>query len=195
MSLFSGKCDVYDSLVMIGKYTDEQIKNARIYIRTEDGKKHRLNIQTQYDLIPYYPYLICVHAHSEGSDYIELSSSSFVDSEEQKRIHSIVDDIYTITKKLKRQKKQVTEKNIMEELSEWYYKNNTYEEVIHRIVTDGKNAKFDDIHLEFHETYRAYLADEMMDAGYTQFEALSWCFNDWMLLGDAKERYLKIKER
>ena len=56
MSKYSGRCDVYDVFVMIRKYTDEELKNnVKVYVGDSETP---LELNTQKDLIPYYPHLI-----------------------------------------------------------------------------------------------------------------------------------------
>ena len=60
MSRFSGKCDLYDHC---GDYTDSQLQASRFYI----GRNIiPLKIETQKDLAPYYPHLICAAGYSDG---------------------------------------------------------------------------------------------------------------------------------
>ena len=53
MSLYSGKCDVYDSLVMIREVTDF----SKIKIYRHVGEIVPLRIDSQKDLVPFYPFL------------------------------------------------------------------------------------------------------------------------------------------
>lgn len=60
MSMFSGKCDFYDTLDIYGngdiQKGFEYIKNARIYIGNDREKP--LQFSTLKELVPYFPYVI-----------------------------------------------------------------------------------------------------------------------------------------
>ena len=80
ISKFSGKCDVYDSLVMIREVKDF----SKVIIYAADNEVIPLRINSKKDLIPYYPYLTSIMCgDSEGNTIIHLSKKSFVDAEEE----------------------------------------------------------------------------------------------------------------
>ena len=86
MSLYSGKCDLYDSLIMIHNYTEDKIKNdVKIYV---GNNKEPLKINDMKDLIPYYPHLICMshYDNAEKKAVIYITDRSFVDIEEQESL-------------------------------------------------------------------------------------------------------------
>ena len=83
ISVFSSKCDVYDSLVMIHNITD--FSNVRIY--ASGNHIIPLRIDSQKDLIPYYPYLVAMMSSSkDGYMSVYLSGKSYVDTEEEERL-------------------------------------------------------------------------------------------------------------
>lgn len=56
LSRYSGKCDLYDSLITIHGFTEEEIKtNVNIYV---GANKDPLHIESIKDVIPYYPHLV-----------------------------------------------------------------------------------------------------------------------------------------
>ena len=82
MSRFSGKCDVYSTLVDIHEYTDEELKNnIKIYLGDMDIP---LPIESRKDLIPCYPHIVSSAGfnNTERSANIRITKDSFVDSEE-----------------------------------------------------------------------------------------------------------------
>mgnify|MGYP003298753590 CR=1 FL=1 len=94
MSIFSGKCDLYDGLVMIGKMTDESdFSKLELRKYTELSKLNletftfenleQINVTCIKDLIPYYPFLECISCFSDGYKRIIISERSFIDSEEE----------------------------------------------------------------------------------------------------------------
>lgn len=195
MSVFSGKCDVYDTLIMIGNCTDEKLANARFYIRTQDGRRHKIDITSFYDLIPYFPYLVCVHAHSEGSDYVELSSESFVDREEWEIMEWKLRDIKNAYRKLKRNKQEITVEKLYEQAAFFYRKDDILYKIAERFLENKSNTDLSGIHNVFHEYYRTELADVMIANGYSEFEALTWCFNSSLLDEETLQRYDSVKNK
>ena len=77
ISIFSGKCDLYDYL---GDATDEELQNANIYI---GDNVIPLRINNQHDLAPYYPYLIGIGGWGDGHCNLRISTMSFIDEEER----------------------------------------------------------------------------------------------------------------
>ena len=82
MSIYSGKCDIYDHFAIATDGDEnklqEEIERTDFY---RHGKnpflKHKLDIHTPKDLVPYYPYLMSTGAWgSTGRAHIELSSES-----------------------------------------------------------------------------------------------------------------------
>lgn len=68
MSRFSGRCDLYDSLIMIGKVVD--YSKVHIFI---DDNPIELRIDSQNDLIPYYACIPSVSVYSDGEYFIRIS--------------------------------------------------------------------------------------------------------------------------
>lgn len=104
MSRFSGKCDCYDTLVMIHKYTDDELKNnVKIYIY---GDPEPIKIEKRKDLIPYYPHLI----GSAGFDNenrkatVYITKKPFTDSREEKQLDFYLHEYLKIFNRCKRKK-------------------------------------------------------------------------------------------
>lgn len=68
MSKFSGRCDLYDSLIMIGEVSD--FSNVHIFI---NDNPIELRIDSQKDLIPYYACIASVSVYSDGEYFIRIS--------------------------------------------------------------------------------------------------------------------------
>lgn len=180
MSLFSGKCDVYDSIVMISCDSDidkvnEYLKTCDIYICTSDGKRHKLDIKTYRDLIPYFPYLIAIAVASATSATIVLSNKSFIDSEEEEMLKFRYDDCIKYYKKCKRNK---TKFDIEEYLHKSWSIDDISREIAVRISIDGLKATTSGIHRPMQNYYRKKLAEEMEVYGYTDTEIINHVFPD-----------------
>ena len=99
MSEFCGKCDFYDSIVMINLDGDrsaieEYLKETNIYIRGKDGREHKVDCKTEKDLAKYYPYLVGIGAFGKEKRTVVLSSKCFIDSEEEEFLNFHIQDAY-----------------------------------------------------------------------------------------------------
>lgn len=91
MSQFSGKCDLYDCLNIMGKgdinLGFEKIKKGKIYVGYENfNQNNKLKLETLKDIIPYYPYIEIISAWDNINETgtIILSDKSWVDIEAKK---------------------------------------------------------------------------------------------------------------
>ena len=175
MSIYSGRCDCFDSLIAINQYTEEELKNnVKIFIGSDEEP---LKVESYKSLIPYYPYLIVASYHN-GKDrtaIINLSNESFVDREERERLDFYLKQLIKIYNRCKRKK---IEFNVDEAVKEVYWISNkeAITELAERVKRDGKKATVDGIHLDIHEYYRQELVNEMIknginaaDYGYQRF--------------------------
>lgn len=89
MSRFSGKCDFADTISIYG--IDFIIKNCKIF---QNNKELKLN---KHSIIKYFPYLVSSMGMSKGSDgTINLTSESYVDSQNKERIKWYLEDLQKI---------------------------------------------------------------------------------------------------
>lgn len=165
MSLYSGKCDVYDTLVSIHQYTEEElINNVKIYVGNSDEP---LKIESYKSLIPYYPYIVA-SAYFNNKDrqaIISLSSESFVEEEERERLEWYLKDVLRIYNRCKRNKAEFDIEMVVDSLPLFSDKN-AVREIARRVKESGIKATLDGIHLEFHEhCYRQLLVDKMIENG------------------------------
>lgn len=178
MSIYSGKCDCYDTLVMIHNYSDEELKNnVSIYI---GDSKEPLHISSKKDLIPYYPFLIS-SAYFNGEERIadiHLTSESYVDISEKERFDLYLKWILKIYNRCKRKKVEFNVDEAVEEIcpSRWDYDKDSIIELVKRVGADGKKASAQGLHLKMCEYYRNRLAETMLcnglnpaDYGYGRF--------------------------
>lgn len=176
MSNYSGKYDVYDWFYMSKSPTDDYISKSEFYI-WRGNKKHRLDIQTAKDLIPYYPFIIAMgNYQKDGFSIVHLSSESFVDKEEEEIIESMLHRIKKYYKKSCRKNIPFTLEDVLS------YEGKHYTDVItelYKRVCEYKNkADIKGLHLPMHEYYRQELYNKMLQAGYNKEEAFLWCFNE-----------------
>lgn len=174
MSRFSGKCDVYDTLVIIHNYTDEELKNnVRIYMNGE-----LLDIENRKDLIPYYPHLLVSSSFNNKKriSNVKITSYSNVDKEEK-------DWLEHCLKIMIRTRKYCIKKGIPFDSWDTLQKipfaecdRNVFLEMFNRVDKIGRNANTDNLHLKCYEMYREELVDEMLknglnpsDFGYQRF--------------------------
>lgn len=176
ISRYSGKCDLYDSLIEIHNYTLEELQNnVKIYV---GNSSEPLHIEKMSDMIQYYPYIIgsaCFN-NTERKSVVYLSSKSWVDIEEQDCLKWRLEHLIRIYNRCKRKK---IEFNVEEALKEIVWGNwniEPYRELANRVKEYGKKATIDGIHLRMHELYRKELAEEMIkngldprDYGYGRF--------------------------
>ena len=89
MSRFSGKCDFADTISIYG--IDFIIKNCKIF---QNNKELKLN---KHSIIKYFPYLVSGMGMSKDSGgTINLTSESYVDSQNKERIKWYLEDLQKI---------------------------------------------------------------------------------------------------
>ncbi len=202
MSIFSGKCDLYDHYLMIcvddnttEDEINERISKSTFHIRTKDNKKHRLDIHNIHDLIPYYPYLISIGGFSkEEGDNITLSSESFVDYEERQMLDIYLYDILKYARKCKREKKELTKEDILKHI--WISDNSLSDKITTIALEKGVKATLKDlydanIHTRIAEYYRNKLYETMVSSGYSEIESYYWCFGDLVFNKEQMKRLRK----
>lgn len=174
MSRFSGKCDVYDSLVMIREVKDF----TKVKIYAADNEVIPLRINSQKDLIPYYPYLTLVMCgDSEGNTVIHLSKKSFVDAEEEDILSWRLSELKKYYRRCKRNKVPYDKAEALKLITYFVYNPSSYsEELVNRVAEQGEKATINGIHLPSHDHMRKKLYDEMISAGYPDGVAYRWCF-------------------
>lgn len=165
MSRFSGKCDFYDSIVMIHEYTLEELQNkVRIYI---GGSKIPLHIENMEDLIPYYPYIVIAayYDNVERKSVMRLSPDSFVDSEEKEILNFYLKQLLKYYNHCKRKKIEFDTENAVNKTCWTLWDKEGYIELANRIKEYGNKATIDGIHLKMQEIYREELVEEMIRKG------------------------------
>jgi hypothetical protein len=170
VSKYSGRCDAYDSLIMIHEYTDEELRdNVKIYIgyNTEP-----LPIKSKKELIPYYAHLVgcAFYNNEEKKSIIYLSSESCTDQEEKDSLAFKLKRVLTIYNRCKRKKIEFNIEEVVKELSWDGWDDHIYREIANRVKENGNKANTDGIHLKIHEYYRRELVKEMIANGLNPAE-------------------------
>lgn len=167
ISKYSGKSDVFDSLVMIHKYTDEELlNNVKIYIHTKDGDK-RLRITCRKDLIPYYAHLVssAYYDNKERKSVIHITSESWVDREERDMLQHKLNNVLRIYNRCKRKKIEFDVDTVVKELAWIGFDDHIYRRLAIRVKDCGKKAIVDGIHTKMAEYWRKELVKEMINNG------------------------------
>lgn len=198
MSIFSGKCDVYDHFMMFGeddnitqKEIDEKIANSKICIRTKDGREHKLDIKNTYDLAPYFPYIIGLCISSNENNFMIISSESYVDCEEKSLLEMYLNIMLKNVKRCKRKKQEITEEEILKDV--WNRERDYIKRMVDIVKKNGTKTTIDDIvaakiHISSMERQRKYLYEKMISLGYPKIGAYNWCFNELIFSEDQIER-------
>lgn len=181
MSQYSGKCDLYDHFAIACGGDDnklqQEIERTDFYIPTSDGRLHRLKIENEKDLAPYYPYLTVFSVGShEGRQCIHLSSKSFIDREEQERLNWNLKDALKEYNKCKRKKILFIPEEYIK--NSWYEMSRYQEEMVYRVAKYGNKATTEGLHTPIHDYYRKELAEELERLGYNDWFIRQWLFND-----------------
>lgn len=164
MSKFSGKCDFYDSAIMIHQYTEEEFKNnVIIYV---GNNPEPLKINSMKDLIPYYPYLVSMAAYNnvERKSVIHLCSESFVDQEEREILTWKLEHLIKIYNRCKRKKVEFDIDAAVKEVC-CFGVDDYVRELAERVKEKGKKATIDGIHMPMRDYYRKELVEEMLENG------------------------------
>lgn len=125
-----------------------------------------LRLQTEADLIPYYPRIVGMFA---GND-IWLSSESYVDIQEKEYLEYALSYALKEYRRCKRKKIQF--------LCENYNYTWMNIDVWKRVEEFGEKATIDGIHTHMAQIYRQYLYDDMVSAGWSKFDAYMWVYKD-----------------
>ena len=179
MSIYSGRCDVYDVLMMIGEVTD--FSKVHIYVGHNPVE---LRIDSYKDLIPYFPFTESLGSRSNGEYCIHLSSKPSYRRDEEDMLKIYIRDLITCYNKLKREKNLSLDTLCDLYISKYVWqknddKNELYRELAKRVL-EAKGHKervdIDDITLPMGNYFRKRLYDEMVANGWDEFASAMWCY-------------------
>lgn len=165
MSLYSGKCDMADVVEIHG--IDNMLK-SKIFIESNIVP---LKIETEKDLVPYYPFLIASSGSENGIGSFRITDESYVDREERQILDYYTNECKDYIKKCKRNKQDVDIEHFKNE-----YQPDIYNQILSRLLDKSCEFNLYGIHTYMAEYYRIQLYNEMIRVGWTPSQALLWCF-------------------
>ena len=177
MSIFSGKCDIYDSLIEICGVTD--FSKVHIFVKNNPVE---LRIDSYKDLIPYFPCLTGVSTNHDGEHYIYTSGKPWYRTEEEEMFLIYLRDLTTCYNKLKREKRLSLEALIEMHTERFRWIDNKSElidELAKRLFeAKGKKERvdYDDLYTPIGDHFRKRLLEEMIGHGWKLFDACMWCY-------------------
>ena len=170
MSKYSSRCDVYDSLADVTDF-------SKIKIFAYDNDIVPLRIDSQKDLMPYYPYIVAIqNGDGDGNTTVYLSKESYVDEEEKERLSWYLKDIKKYWNRCRHRTEFDDEeaanliRHFDEELPD--YK----KEIIKRVKEQGNKATIENIHIPLYDDMRSQLYNDMVDAGWNKWTAYRWVY-------------------
>ena len=181
-SCFSGKTDLFDSLIEIGKVTDF----SKVHIYLHDSPVE-LRVDSYKDLTPYFPCVPSVETHCDGEYRICLSGKPWYRVEEEQMLRIYLRDLTTCYNRLKRIKDLSLER-LIERYNNKYNWSHTKDELIAELASrlieaKGKKDKVDisDLYLPSGDWFRKRLYEEMIKNGWREEVAYYWCYgwNRW----------------
>ena len=190
ISKYSNKCDLYDVLVDIREITDF----SKVKIYAANNSIVPLRIDSQKDLMPYYPYIVAISiSNSDGTQIIHLSEGSYVDIEEQERLTWNLDELKRYYRRQKRRHEPFDNDEAMKKISFFDDTPEYKKELVNRVRELGEKAAIEDIHIPFMDTMRQRLYEDMVAAGWNDDRAYEWCFG-WKRLWNRTKNALSKSE-
>ena len=192
MSIYSGRCDLADSLIMIREVNDETTDWSKIKIYQHTPETYfdekgihgdiLLDIKCTKDLLPYGPFIVgMAYGDKDGTYICHIGQRSYVDEEEEERFTWILDEVKKIYRRCKRKKIPFKLEDVAKELSWWWNGNNTrnaIETLFNRVKEHPYSANAKGLHDNLHQYYRERLYEDMVEAGYTEDQAREWAYNN-----------------
>lgn len=182
MSLFSGKCDCFDCMVMIGcsnsteetieKDVQEYLSKTDIYIGYDNFRlRIKADIKTYKDLVPCFPKLELMSCGDKDKRIVVLSEYSFAEKENQEIWQSKLDHLLKYYRKCKRNKVSFDDDTALKIICYMDYKLDECIELVNRVKTFGEKATIDGLGGGMIEHYRKYLYEECIRVGYREYDS------------------------
>ena len=177
ISVYSGRCDVSDSLIEIGEVTDF----SKIHIYLHDSPIE-LRIDSYKDLIPYFPCIPSIQTHCNGEYRICISGKPSYRIEEEDLLRIYLRDLTTCYYRLRRNKNLSLE-SLIERYNSKYSWGSPKEEIVTKLASrlieaKGNKDKVDisDLYLPSGDYFRNKLYEEMVNNGWKENVAYRWCY-------------------
>ena len=174
MSQFSGKCDFYDHIMIHGL---DKTLSSRIYIGENIVP---LRIDSEKDCVPYYPYLVSLSVTENGIGTIRLTTKSFIDTEEQKRLKIYLAQILRMYNHYKRKQTIFNKEEVLSSISLFTPPEQWLVLLVDRVAEQGQKATIAGLHTDIHNYYRKLLYDEMLKHGYSPDNAHYWVYHEFV---------------
>ena len=164
MSLYSGKCDLCDSVEIVG--IDKFLKECEIYTHTSNLVP--LKIESEKDLVPFYPYLCWLMTNNK----YYLCEDNFINEEENETKEWYLKDIIKEYKKAKRNKTEFNPKY-------WGGREEVWNSIVEVVRNKGEKTTLEDledIHTNMAEHYRKWWYEELVRVGWREDQAYSCAY-------------------
>ena len=183
MSIFSGKCDVFDWFY---DKDDGYIKKCKFY--TANDYLVPLRIDSHHDLAPYYPYIVVMGGGDSEGRVIHLSTESFIDIEEREHLEWKLREFKKYWRKCKKLKKPYVEEEALKHVCS-FAPSKSDKMIARRVREDGNKTIIYGIHDDTHNHYRKILYDKMIELGWNKRYAKWWIWKDikYLFEGDSDE--------
>ena len=177
MSIYCGKCDLYDHFFMHDYSVEDQLLKTKIY----NHKGELLNIKTEADLALFFPYIIgFATGDGEGCWVCGIGSTDYIRRMELERIDIYIKDAKREKAKCKRKGMKYLPEEVFKARFSWMLNQTDKEqimEIIERVGRSGKQ-KYDDIRLPSLDFYRnKWCKDLVNEYGYNEDFARKWVWH------------------
>lgn len=167
----AGKCCFQDTVEIFG--AENILNNYNVYI---GDNILPLRMETEKDLIPYYPYLeSLIYSDKETGGIIRLHEKSFIDEEEEESLEICLEIIKRYWKSCKRKKEQFDKEEALKRAC-IFSQEIHHIELVNRVEKFGDKANIKGIHDPYHEKLREELYNLMIKYGWNENQAYYWIY-------------------
>ena len=177
MSVFSGKCDLYDCEVMIyGENNPEYWKGLRLYVGNP-GKEVPIN--RPEDLVPYYPFIESIVTGRKCEDgtverNVWIGEKSYITTQNEEMLEIYKKHLLTIYNRCKRKKIPYDVEAAWKEVDSWNPREDILE-LARRVGKDGKKASIQGLHWSTIVAYdQKQWKRALIEAGYEKEWVDKW---------------------
>lgn len=167
MSIYCGKCDLWDCMVMAGK---SSLSNTEFYLG-----KHRLYIKDKIDLLKYAPYLVSLSYSSNGKRVIVLQNEPYIDYEEKEILSMYVKEVKRYYNYCKRHKIEFIPERMCGEFS-FVYRKELLITIAERFKEKPYKVNIKGLHTKTAESFRKIWYDDLVQAGMPVNDAYTWVY-------------------
>ena len=171
----SGRADFEDVCTMHHS-PEEILSKYEIYASINDIIP--LKIQTEKDLVAYYPYLVStMSSNKEEGGVIRLSQKSYINMEEEESLTYKLNNLIKYYKKCKRKKMPFNKNEALKKINYAGDYPQQYEiDLVNRVAEFGTKATIEDIHDSWHDKMRKEWFEVMVENGWDESIAYRWIF-------------------